>query len=128
MLTLLDLPLSAEQDYNGVMTGCGNGRYLHINPSIIKIGSDICHPFLHSASSRGFEVLLADNLLLPYRDNIFDAVISVGVIHHFASRERRIQALQELARIVCPGGLLMVYVWAFEQKYRKVSCCNTSVE
>ncbi|XP_076446651.1 uncharacterized protein LOC143284008 [Babylonia areolata] len=99
--------------------GCGNGRYLHINPSIFKIGSDICQPFLQTAVARGFEVLLADNLLLPFRDNIFDAAISVGVIHHFASKERRVQALQEMVRILLPGGLVMVYVWAFEQKYRK---------
>lgn len=103
--------------------GCGSGRYLHINPSIFKIGSDICLPFLHSASLRGFEVISADNLLLPFRDGFFDAAISIGVIHHFASQERRVQALQELARIVCSGGLLMVYVWAFEQKYRKASVC-----
>ena len=65
-------------------------------------------------------MLTADNLRLPYRDNIFDAVISIGVIHHLTTRERRIQALKELARILCPGGKLMVYVWAMEQRHRKV--------
>ncbi|XP_070197775.1 uncharacterized protein [Littorina saxatilis] len=99
--------------------GCGNGRYLQINPSAFKIGSDICLPFLNSASLKGFEVLSADNLQLPYRDDLFDAAISIGVIHHFCTKERRLQALRELTRIVRPGGLVMVYVWAFEQKYRK---------
>ena len=51
---------------------------------------------------------------------MFDAVLSVGVVHHFATHERRVQALQELARITTQGGLVMVYVWAFEQKTRKV--------
>lgn len=64
---------------------------------------------------------MADNITLPYREAVFDAVISVGVIHHFASLERRVKALSELSRILCPGGRLMVYVWAFEQIHRKVS-------
>jgi ubiquinone/menaquinone biosynthesis C-methylase UbiE len=65
-------------------------------------------------------VAYADNLNLPFRDGAFDGVVSIGVIHHFCSVERRIKALRELARILQPGGKLMLYVWAFEQKRRKV--------
>ncbi|RUS83587.1 hypothetical protein EGW08_008641 [Elysia chlorotica] len=71
------------------------------------------------ARSQGFEVSAANNFALPFRDASFDAVISIGVIHHFASREKRLKALDELSRILAPGGKLMVYVWAFEQTHRK---------
>ena len=64
---------------------------------------------------------ISDNQLLPYRDNCFDAVISVGVVHHFASVKRRMGALCELARILRPGGKLLVYAWALEQSERKVN-------
>lgn len=84
------------------------------------IGSDCCCRLADISRARGHEVMVCDNLSLPYRDNCFDAVISIAVIHHFATAERRIQALQELARICRPGGLLMIYVWAMEQKHRKV--------
>ncbi|XP_071846862.1 uncharacterized protein [Apostichopus japonicus] len=83
------------------------------------IGSDCCCRLADISRARGHEVMVCDNLSLPYRDNCFDAVISIAVIHHFATAERRIQALQELARICRPGGLLMIYVWAMEQKHRK---------
>ncbi|XP_046569237.1 uncharacterized protein LOC124277564 [Haliotis rubra] len=99
--------------------GCGNGRYLRINSSIYKIGSDVCQPLVQHANRQGHEVITADNLHLPYRDGIFDAVVSIGVIHHFSSHNRRVQALKELTRVLSPGGKLMVYVWAFEQKHRR---------
>jgi SAM-dependent methyltransferase len=68
------------------------------------------------ASAKGLELLVADNLCLPYATACFDAVLSVAVIHHFASVERRCMALQELSRIVRPGGVALIYVWAYEQK------------
>ncbi|GFN87534.1 alkylated DNA repair protein alkb homolog 8 [Plakobranchus ocellatus] len=102
--------------------GCGSGRYLNVNSQIVKFGSDICGPFLDKARSQGFEVAAANNFALPFRDSCFDAVISIGVIHHFASMERRVKALNELARILSSGGKLMVYVWAFEQTHRKFDC------
>ncbi|OWF48956.1 uncharacterized protein LOC110452444 [Mizuhopecten yessoensis] len=99
--------------------GCGSGRYLHINKSVFKVGLDICCPLVESAGTKGHEVLVADNLKLPFRSGLFDAVISIGVIHHFATTERRIEAVRELARILRPGGQLMLYVWAYEQRHRR---------
>lgn len=32
-----------------------------------------------------------------------------------ASRERRVRALQEMARLLVPHGQLLVFVWAFDQ-------------
>ena len=51
---------------------------------------------------------------------MFDAVLSIGVIHHFSTHKRRTKAIQELARILKPGGRIMIYVWAMEQRLRKV--------
>ncbi|KAH9509983.1 hypothetical protein Btru_044784 [Bulinus truncatus] len=99
--------------------GCGNGRYLSVNPLIYKFGSDICSPFLEQARPEGHEIMAADNMTLPYRDAVFDAVCSIGVIHHFSSLDRRIRAVQELARITSTGGKVMIYVWAYEQSKRK---------
>uniref|UniRef100_K1QTK1 Methyltransferase type 11 domain-containing protein n=1 Tax=Magallana gigas TaxID=29159 RepID=K1QTK1_MAGGI len=99
--------------------GCGSGRYLHINSKVSKIGVDICTPLVEGARNKGHEVLVADNLTLPFRDGAFDAVISIGVIHHFSSQSRRLQAVKEMCRLLRPGGQIMIYVWAFEQKHRK---------
>ncbi len=46
-----------------------------------------------------FQVMLCDNLSLPFRDESLDAVLSVAVIHHVATAERRIRALKELVTL-----------------------------
>ncbi|XP_036420763.1 probable tRNA methyltransferase 9B [Colossoma macropomum] len=99
--------------------GCGNGKYMHINDSIFKLGCDVCRPLVDSAWSQGHEVQLCDGLRLPYRDGCFDAVLSIAVIHHMSTKERRIRALKEMARTLRVGGRIMIYVWAMEQKRRK---------
>lgn len=66
------------------------------------------------------QVMVSDNLALPFRDESFDAALSIAVIHHFATTERRVRALRELARILKIGGRLMISVWAMEQRHRKV--------
>ena len=90
-------------------------------PESFILGSDSCLKLGEIAAKRGHNVVACDNQNLPFRDNCFDAVISVGVIHHFASARRRIKALEELYRILQPGGKMLVYVWALEQDERKVS-------
>ena len=60
-----------------------------------------------------------DNLSLPFKDGTLDAALSVAVIHHIATAERRVRAIKELARVLRVGGKVMISVWAMEQKYRK---------
>lgn len=62
---------------------------------------------------------MLDNLALPFRDESMDAVLSIAVIHHFATTERRVSALRELARVLRIGGRLIISVWAMEQSHRK---------
>ncbi|KAL9658710.1 hypothetical protein ABK040_005865 [Willaertia magna] len=112
--------------------GCGNGKYMQsfsttlnqynkentkdINNNLF-IGTDISEGLLTICNKeKHLEVLISDNALLPLKSNLFDAVLSVAVIHHFASNERRIKAIKELFRIIKVGGEVLIYVWAFEQK------------
>jgi ubiquinone/menaquinone biosynthesis C-methylase UbiE len=44
-----------------------------------------------------------DTLRLPYRSDAFDVVLSIAVLHHLSTKERRLQALSELLRITKPG-------------------------
>eukprot|EP00762_Andalucia_godoyi_P003051 ANDGO_04093.mRNA.1 tRNA (carboxymethyluridine(34)-5-O)-methyltransferase len=43
---------------------------------------------------------LCDITKLPYRTGAFDAVISIAVIHHLSTYERRLEALAEICRVV----------------------------
>ncbi|XP_067419083.1 probable tRNA methyltransferase 9B isoform X2 [Emydura macquarii macquarii] len=99
--------------------GCGNGKYLHINSQTYKLGCDYCFPLVESARNDGHEVMVCHNLCLPYRNECFDAILSIAVIHHFSTKERRIRAIKEMARTLRIGGQIMIYVWAMEQKRRK---------
>ncbi|KAM4837353.1 putative tRNA methyltransferase 9B [Thomomys bottae] len=98
--------------------GCGTGKYLKVNSQVHILGCDYCGPLVEIARNGGSEVMVCDNLNLPFRDQGFDAVISIGVIHHFSTRQRRIRAIREMTRVLVPGGQLMIYVWAMEQKNR----------
>ncbi|XP_022248377.1 uncharacterized protein LOC111087127 [Limulus polyphemus] len=99
--------------------GCGNGKYLDLNSEVYKVGVDHCNSMLQTAKKRGREALTCDNHQLPFRDESFDAAISIAVIHHFATTERRVRALQELARILRIGGKVIITVWAMEQNHCK---------
>ena len=50
-----------------------------------------------------------------YETNYFDNTMSVAVIHHISSEERRIQSIKELVRVTKPGGKIFIEVWAMEQ-------------
>lgn len=42
---------------------------------------------------------------LPFRDSCFDKVYSTVALHHFANNRK---AIQEIARVLKPGGLLLI--------------------
>ncbi|WOK93611.1 hypothetical protein Cni_G02311 [Canna indica] len=96
--------------------GCGNGKYLGLNPECFYIGCDISPPLVEICAGRDHEVMVADAVNLPYRENFGDAAISIAVLHHLSTEMRRIQAIQELVRVVQKGGLVLITVWAVEQE------------
>lgn len=58
--------------------GCGTGKYLSVNSQVYNIGCDYCGPLVEIARKKDDEVLVCDNLNLPFRDQCFNAVISIG--------------------------------------------------
>lgn len=118
--------------------GCGDGKYF---PAIWEagsyvIGTDISLPLLKTSigASAGVDtpesrqvskhrihlrdrpaVAVADCMNLPLRDNSVDAAICIAVMHHLSTHERRLRCLEELGRIVKPGGRINVQAWAMEQ-------------
>ncbi|XP_037697248.1 alkylated DNA repair protein alkB homolog 8 isoform X2 [Choloepus didactylus] len=99
--------------------GCGNGKYLGINKELYMIGCDCSQNLVDICRERQFQAFVCDALAVPIRSESCDACISIAVIHHFATVERRVTALQELVRLLRPGGKALIYVWAMEQEYNK---------
>ncbi|KAK2055648.1 S-adenosyl-L-methionine-dependent methyltransferase, partial [Colletotrichum caudatum] len=141
---LLSLPPGSV----GLDAGCGNGKYIGVNPALYIIASDRSAnlvslarnyqpPHFESGGGGGGtsnkknknkdkdkegavtldnQVLVADSLALPYRAGAFDFAISIAVIHHMSTRERRRAAVAGLLDAVRSGtGRALVMVWALEQ-------------
>ncbi len=56
-------------------------------------------------------LLLADVCYLPFSDEVFDWAISVATYHHIRDRGGRLLALNELRRVLKPGGEAFITVW-----------------
>ncbi|MCJ1479678.1 tRNA methyltransferase, has a role in tRNA modification [Lambiella insularis] len=114
----------------GLDIGCGNGKYLGINPNICIIASDRSENLVKIAGHSGLHnAIVADGLFLPHRTSSMDFAISVAVIHHLSSPARRILAVESILATLRPhsspqpslnvaadGGKVLMVVWALEQK------------
>lgn len=101
----------------GIDVGCGNGKYLGVNPNVFVVGSDRSDGLIgcaHEIDSQ-YNVIIADGLRLPHRDNTFDFAISIAVVHHWTTRERRIRAIKHILSKVKSKGTALIYCWALEQ-------------
>ena len=75
----------------------------------------LCSKVTTFVQERGVEVVCGDCLNVQFRSCMFDVVISIAVLHHMTTEQRRINALREIGRILRPGGRAMVTSWAMEQ-------------
>ena len=76
-------------------------------------GLDIAEGPLKILKERGLDNEQGNVLSLPYPDNHFDGVVSIGCIHHTGNMQK---AAHELIRVLKPGGRLLVMVYNAEGK------------
>ncbi len=92
--------------------GCGLGRWLiyfskrGYDIERIELNEDVLGKIKNFNSN--LKTIRGNILEMPYEDNSFNAVISLGVIEH--SKEGPQKALKEMYRILKPGGILLVTV------------------
>lgn len=95
--------------------GCGTGGLVRrLRPRATGwawTGVDVHPQACALAQERGVpEVVQADLTALPFANGVFDAAVSADVLYHIADDGR---ALRELARVLRPGGWLIVNVPAY---------------
>ncbi|KAF1651724.1 hypothetical protein FQA23_0003228, partial [Aptenodytes patagonicus] len=83
------------------------------------VGCDRSKNLVDICGEKNFQAFVCDALSVPIRSGSCDACISIAVIHHFSTAERRLATIRELARLLRPGGMALIYVWAMEQEYKK---------
>ncbi len=98
--------------------GCGNGRNMKY-PNYNFYGVDNCCKFVEMAKNISPNVYLSDMTELPFEDNFFDAIISIASFHHLSTNERRIKCLEEIYRVLKPGGTILLSVWSINQSHNK---------
>ena len=96
--------------------GCGNGKNMNIKQGVHYFGCDFSESLVKICVNKGLNVIVGDILNIPYDDNSFDYTMSIAVIHHLSSNEKRMKAVKELLRITKPGGKVFILVWALEQE------------
>lgn len=99
--------------------GCGAGRFLDVASrwGATVVGVDLS--FAVEASQRNVggrpnvSVVQADVFRLPFRERAFDAIFSIGVLHH--SRDTR-DAFLQLPPLLKEGGDLAVWLYYYPDK------------
>jgi len=98
--------------------GCAHGPdFLPFRQGFELYGIDSSPQMLRFAQkySRKFDfavnLSVADAGNLPYPDHSFDWAISVATYHHMRGRNERLAALEELRRVLKPGGEAFITVW-----------------
>jgi SAM-dependent methyltransferase len=97
-------------------SGCGNGRNMiyakELGYTIVE-GMDICPEFVDICNKKNLDVVLGD--VLEPMVNKYDVILSVAVIHHLDTEEKRIVAIRNLIDGLTAGGTLFFTVWSLEK-------------
>jgi len=102
--------------------GCGNGRHAELLAARAEsvVGVDLSRALLREAATRARERGFADALdlvhgdaaALPVADDAVGLATYVATLHHLSPRAARVRSLDELARVLAPGGVALVSAWS----------------
>lgn len=99
--------------------GCGAGRFAEIalaagaNVTAIDMSGAVDACKTNLSGHRNLNVVQASIYELPFRDESFDYVYSIGVIQHTPDPER---AVKEICKLVRPGG--QVGLWIYDRNWK----------
>lgn len=102
--------------------GCGNGliipevlkngakKYfgLDVSSGLIKIAK---RKYVAEIKKNKVELRVGNALKLPYENNKFDVVFSFAVMHHLPGSKNHLKFLQEMNRVLKPGGKAVIINW-----------------
>ncbi|WP_338739558.1 class I SAM-dependent methyltransferase [Haloplanus salilacus] len=112
----------AEPTSLALDVGCGNGRHAETlaDRADRVVGLDASRGLLETARRRyvdrghdfGFPLVQGDAARLPLSADRFGLGVYVATLHHLRPRATRIDSLDELERVLAPGGRALVSVWS----------------
>lgn len=99
--------------------GCGMGRFAEVcaRSGAHVVGVDLSNAVEPAAENlREFpdcHVVQADVFDLPFAEGTFDAIYSIGVLHHTPDTK---EAFLRLPRLLAPGGQIAIWVYSAERQ------------
>ncbi len=89
--------------------GCGHGHMVDLfnKKGAIAEGVDISPEAVSYSKSKGVNAIEGDCRNLPFKDNSFDIVFSLGVVEHFNETSK---AIKEHFRVCKPNGKVVIIV------------------
>ena len=121
----------------GIDVGCGNGRHTEPLAAIVDtaIGIDLSRTLVATATERAEERGYRASFLqgtatgLPVRDSTVDVGLYIAAIHHLRTPKARFASLNELARVLAPGGTALISSWCTtHEKFARTSGFDTTVD
>jgi SAM-dependent methyltransferase len=110
-----------SKNFNKVLDmGCGSGRWDVVAAPLVGelVAADASREALQVAmrnvTASNVSFVEATPESLPFPDEHFDLIFSLGVLHHIPDTQ---EAIRSLAVKLCPGGTLLLYIYyAFENR------------
>lgn len=96
--------------------GCANGRHSELlsEHAACVLGVDLSGELLSIARERVPEAtfVTGDAASLPVVDDAAELALYIATLHHLPKRRLRRRSLDELARVLAPGGVALVSAWS----------------
>lgn len=83
---------------------------IDLSEDSLRVAEQILRRELHPALAEKFTFRTADASALPFDDGTFDLAVSMSTFDHLPTAEERQKAVDEMARVVRPGGHVVVTV------------------
>jgi ubiquinone/menaquinone biosynthesis C-methylase UbiE len=102
--------LPAGESNVGLDLGCGLGQQALVmaQRGFHVIGIDPAHGLVRQARAAGLPVITGSATAIPLEDASVDFVYTIGVLHHLSNPGDQTIACAEIARVLKPGGRLVV--------------------
>lgn len=111
--------------------GCGNGRVYEFlqkgEKDVRYTGLDFSEKLIEQGRKKYPDAafVVSDMTELPFKEESFDHVWAIASFHHLPTRELRKRCLDEIQRVLKPGGYFIMTCWSlFQKKYRSAFLKN----